>query len=80
MTKRKYLLLFLMLFPLLIMAQNEASKKQIKYEEFVSKSGRITKFVDKKLPNCQIDFICSLKSKIRTVFGENKNLYFLVLD
>ena len=77
---KKCLLLIMVLFPMFMMAQNEVSKKQTKYEEFVSKTGSIIKYVEKSMKKCQMDLNYSLKVRMRTVYGEGKNLYFLILE
>lgn len=77
---KKCLLLVMMLFPMFMMAQNEGNKKPTKYEEFESKTGSITKYIEKSMNNCIIDKATPLKVKIRTVYGEEKNLYFLILE
>ena len=39
--------MFLILLPIFLFAQNEASRNQTKYEKFVSNYGSIVKFVEK---------------------------------
>ena len=78
--KKLCLLCFIMMLPLFVTAQNEANQKQTKYEEFVSKSGSILKFVDKYMKNCLLDLGSTVRCKIRTVYGEGKNLYYFVLE
>ena len=76
---KRIVFLVIMLFPLFVMAQNERNKNLTKYEEFESKAGCIIKYVDKSKDNCLLDKASFLKTKIRTVYGEGKNLYFLIL-
>lgn len=76
---KKILLLTMSLFPLFMMAQNEVNKKTTKYEQFESKTGSITKYVEKSLNNCQLDGYL-IKAKMRTVYGESNNVYFLILE
>ena len=77
---KRIVFLVIMLFPLFVMAQNERNKNLTKYEEFESKTGSIIKYVDKSKDNCLLDKASFLKTKIRTVYGEGKNLYFLILE
>ena len=70
----------MLLFPMFMMAQDEGSKKQTKYEKFVSKTGSITKFVEKSMKKCQLDNFYGLKVRMRTIYGEEKNTYFLILE
>ena len=78
--KKLCFLCFMMMLPIFVTAQNEASPKQTKYEEFVSKTGYILKFVDKNMKNCLLDLGSTVKCKIRTVYGEGKNRYYFVLE
>lgn len=77
---KKGLLMFLMILPIFMFAQNEGGKKQTKYEMFVSRSGCIKKFVEEKKENCEISFNSYLKGRIRTVYGEAENTYFFILE
>jgi len=77
---KKVIMLAILLFPVLAMAQNEEDKKQTKYEEFVSKTGIITKFVDTKMEKCFFNVNESFKVTLRMVYGEVKNHYFLILE
>lgn len=48
---------------------NDAAKKLTKFEEFTSKTGRITKFVDVNMPGISKSFYGSLETGIRTYGG-----------
>ena len=69
-----------MMLPMFMMAQNEGSKKTTKYEEFESKTGVIVKFTEKSLKKYLLPSNLSLRVKIRTVFREGENRYFLILE
>lgn len=51
---------------------NEAAKKLTKFEEFSSKTGRITKFVDVNMPRISESFLGSLETGVRTIMGSDR--------
>lgn len=80
----KKILLFMLLsmFCLTSFGQtnNEAAKKLTKFEEFTSKTGRITKFVDVNMPRISESFFGSLVTGIRTIMGSDRNAYFYRIE
>lgn len=80
MMKRFVYTIILMSIPLLGMAQDTISKKQTKYEEFVSRKGVIIKYVDKSIKSFDSDGFNKLRSKIRTFYGQDRNTYFWVIN
>lgn len=59
---------------------NEAAKKLTKFEEFSSKTGRITKFVDVNMPRISESFLGSLETGVRTIMGSDRNAYFYRIE
>ena len=65
-----------MLFtPLVTFAQNETNKPQTKFEQLASKTGRILKFVDVKMPR-----LSYLESSIRIIMDKQFNRYFYRIE
>ena len=77
---KKLLLLLALMMPMLTFAQNDAAKKLTKFEQLTSKTGRISKFVDVKMPNLPESFMGSLETSVRTVMGEQTNGYFFRIE
>ena len=73
---KKMLVLLMLLLPMATMAQDDLTKKLTKFEQFSSKTGRISKFVDVKMPNISESFMGSLSASIRTLMGGQQNAYF----
>lgn len=76
---KKLILLFTIIFPIIVFAQEEGQqtvvKKPTKYEEFVSKTGTILKYEDIKLPKISVTMSSSIHTIIRKLMG-NPNRYF----
>lgn len=69
-------IIFILLFtPLITFAQNETNKPQTKFEQLASKTGRILKFVDVKMPR-----LSYLESSIRIIMDEQFNRYFYRIE
>jgi len=79
---KKILLMFAMMLPLASIAQSEQSSenKLTKFEQFSSKTGRISKFVDVKMPNLPLSFMGSVQASVRTVMGDGENHYFYRIE
>ncbi len=77
---KKLLLLFVFMMPMALLAQNESEKKLTKFEQFTSKTGKISKFVDLKMPKIPQSFMGSLETSVRTLMGEQSNLYFYRIE
>ena len=77
--KKVFVILALMM-PMVLFAQNDVEKKLTKFEQFTSKTGRISKFVDVKTPNIPESFMGSLDTSIRTLMGEESNSYFYRIE
>ena len=79
---KKLLLLFAMMLPLASIAQSEQSSenKLTKFEQFTSKTGRISKFVDVKMPNLPLSFMGSVEASVRTVMGDGDAHYFYRIE
>ena len=77
---KKFIMLAIVVFPMFGMAQNEVMKKNTKYEDFISQSGHITKYVDKKMEKCSYNINESFKVKLRMFYGENANIYYLNIE
>ena len=70
-------ILFILLFtPLVTFAQNETNKPQTKFEQLASKTGRILKFVDVKMP----PRLSYLECNIRIIMDEQLNRYFFRIE
>ena len=78
---KKLLIMFAMMLPLAAIAQSETQESKLtKFEQFTSKTGRISKFVDVKMPNLPLSFMGSVQASVRTVMGENENHYFYRIE
>lgn len=77
---KKMLVLLMLLLPMATMAQDDLTKKLTKFEQFSSKTGRISKFVDVKMPNISESFMGSLSASIRTLMGGQQNAYFYRIE
>lgn len=78
---RKILFVFAMMLSLASFAQSETTENKLtKFEQFTSKTGRISKFVDVKMPNLPLSFMGSVQASIRTVMGEDENHYFYRIE
>lgn len=78
---RKVLIALMLVIPFVCYSQGHGeTKKLTKFEEFSSKTGSITKFVDTKMPNIPESFIGSLKVGVRTIIGSQKNIYFYRIE
>ncbi len=77
----KKIILFLIAISLsmALFAQQESQRKPTKYEEFLSKTGVIVKFVDINLPKISTNLSSSIQTCIRIVQG-SPNQYFYVLS
>lgn len=79
---KKILLFIAALFSLSMMyaQENDETKKMTKFEEFSSKTGSITKFVDVDMPNIQQSIFGTLGAGIRTIIGSEENVYFYRIE
>lgn len=78
---KKVLIVLMLVIPFLCYSQsNEESKKLTKFEEFSSKTGSITKFVDTTMPNIPQSFMGSLEAGVRTIIGSQNNAYFYRIE
>lgn len=77
---KKFILVLAMMMPVALLAQSDSEKKLTKFEQFTSKTGRISKFVDVKMPNIPLSFMGSLEAGVRTLFGEQSNSYFYRIE
>lgn len=68
------------MMPMALFAQSDSEKKLTKFEQFTSKTGRISKFVDVEMPNIPESFMGSLYTSIRTLMGEESNSYFYRIE
>ena len=64
-----------MVTPLVSLAQDDTEKQQTKFEQLASKTGKISKFIDIKMPR-----LSYLETSIRTVLGEQGNEYFYRIE
>lgn len=80
MDMKKLLVILALMMPVALFAQSDAEKKLTKFEQFTSKTGRISKFVDVKMPNIPQSFMGSLETSIRTLMGEQSNSYFYRIE
>ena len=69
-----------LMMPVVSNAQNDAAKKLTKFELITSKTGRIFKFVDVRMPSIPESFLGSLSTSIRTAMGEQFNSYFYRIE
>lgn len=76
MKKIVMIMLMALMMPVVSNAQNDAAKKLTKFEQITSKTGRIFKFVDVRMPSIPESFLGSLSTSIRTAMGEQFNSYF----
>jgi len=73
---KKLLFLAVCLFTTtIVFAQDDSEKKQTKFEQFASKTGKISKLVDVNMPK-----LGYLETSIRTILGEDKNVYFYRIE
>ncbi len=79
---KKILFIFAMMLPLASFAQqsDSSAEKLTKFEQFTSKTGRISKFIDIKMPNLSLSFIGSLEASIRMLLGDGKKHYFYRIE
>ena len=77
---KKIILLLALMMPFASFAQNEPEKQLTKFEQFSSKTGRISKFVDVNMPKIPLSFMGSLQTGIRILMGENSNSYFYRIE
>lgn len=78
---KKVLIILMLIIPFVCYSQNnEESKKLTKFEEFSSKTGSITKFVDVTMSNIPKSFMGSLEAGIRTIIGSQNNAYFYRIE
>lgn len=72
---KKLIISLALILPLLSYAQDDTEKKQTKFEQFISKTGKISKFLDVNMPK-----LGYLETSIRIVMGEEKNAYFYRIE
>ena len=72
---KKVLIMLAMMMPFVSFAQDDTEKQQTKFEQLASKTGRLSKFVDVKMPR-----LSYLETSIRTVLGEQGNEYFYRIE
>lgn len=72
---KKVLIALAMMMPLVAFAQDDSEKQQTKFEQLASKTGKLSKFVDVKMPR-----LGYLETSIRTVLGEQENKYFYRIE
>ncbi|MDO4951202.1 MAG: hypothetical protein Q4E49_03995 [Bacteroidales bacterium] len=77
---KKLLIAMAMMTPMVLLAQKDVEKKLTKFEQFTSKTGKISKFVDVKMPSISRAFIGSIDTSIRMVMGEENNFYFYRIE
>ena len=77
---KKLIVILVLMTPLGLFAQSDAEKKLTKFEEFNSKTGRISKFVDVTMPRISKSFMGSMETSIRTLMGEQSNFYFYRIE
>lgn len=78
---KKLLIMLAMMLPLASFSQSESSENKLtKFEQFTSKTGRISKFVDVKMPNLPLIFSGSVQASVRTVMGDGENHYFYRIE
>ena len=77
---KQLIFLLAMMMPVALFAQSDSEKKLTKFEQFTSKTGRISKFVDVKMPNIPESYMGSLDTSIRTLMGEKSNSYFYRIE
>lgn len=80
MKKIVIIMMMALMMPVVSNAQNDAAKKLTKFEQITSKTRRISKFVDVKMPSIPESFMGSLSASIRTVMGEQNNSYFYRIE
>lgn len=80
MKKIVIIMMMALMMPAVSNAQNDAAKKLTKFEQITSKTGRISKFVDIRMPSIPESFMGSLSASIRTVMGEQTNSYFYRIE
>lgn len=76
---KKIVLLLALMMPLVSYAQNGPEKQLTKFEQFSSKTGSITKFVDVNMPKIPVSYSGALQTGIRILMGA-KNVYFYRLE
>ena len=61
---KRVIILIAFIIPMMAFAQDDSEKKQTKFEQFASKTGKISKFVDVNMPK-----LGYLEASIRTLLG-----------
>lgn len=77
---KKLLIALALMMPMTSFAQNDSEKKLTKFEQFTSKTGRISKFYDVNMPNISLSYMGSLETGVRTLMGEQHNSYFYRIE
>lgn len=79
--KNSIVMLLLSLSMSVYAQKGQVSEKRIttKYEEFISQSGTFIKFTDILLPPIDQYHTDGISGVVRTVWGQDKNYYFLIL-
>lgn len=78
---KKFVFILALMVPMALLAQSDSEKKLTKFEQFTSKTGRISKFVDVKMPNILLNYLGgALETSIRTLMGEQSNSYFYRIE
>lgn len=72
---KKLLIFFAMMMPMVSSAQVSENKQLTKFEQLISKTGHLSKFVDVTMPTISGKFM-EVNTCIRTVIGEQSNTYF----
>jgi hypothetical protein len=81
MKMKRLILILTILLPMFANGQtNDAEKKQTKFEEFSSKTGKISKFIDINLPGLSQNFMGVLETGVRTIIGGDRNAYFYRIE
>ena len=80
MKKIVMIMLMALMMPVVSNAQNDAAKKLTKFEQITSKTGRIFKFVDVRMPSIPKNLFGSVSTGIRTAMGEQFNSYFYRIE
>lgn len=73
------LIIAVAILPGTALAQNSGEKKLTKFEQLVSKTGHILKFVDAKMDAFPTKYT-RLETGVRTILGEGKNSYFYRIE
>ena len=77
---KKLMISILLFVPYIMYAQGSDNRITKDYQDFISTTGIFVKYSDVIIPSISLDDYISIDAKIRTVWGQEHNTYFLILE